>query len=111
MERSIFVLGHFLDLAKELGRGGLVEAACLGKSALTDALEQAQNACGDDVGRIFRRVKRHLHVTLCSKVVHLVGSYLIEYLDDAQRIAQIGIVEMKVRMAFEMSDALAEVHR
>ena len=55
MERSIFVLGHFLDLAKELGRGGLVEAACLGKSALTDALEQAQNACGDDVGRIFRR--------------------------------------------------------
>ena len=50
-------------------------------------------------------------MTLCSKVVHLVGSYLIEYLDDAQRIAQIGIVEMKVRMAFEMSDALAEVHR
>lgn len=110
MEGGLLVLRNLLHLAVKLGRGGLVEPAGLGKSALAYALEQTKHAGGVDVGGELRGVEADLHVALGSEVVDLVGFHLVEHLDDRHRVAEVGIMKMEVRMTLKMGDALAEVH-
>ena len=50
-------------------------------------------------------------MTLCCKVVYLVGTYLGHDLHDRHRIAQIGVMQMEMLATFEMRYTLAEIHR
>ena len=50
VEGGVLVLRHFLDLAVELGGGGLVDLAAIGKAYLADGLDDAEHADGIDIG-------------------------------------------------------------
>ena len=111
MERRILVLGHFLHLAVQLRGGCLVDPAGSGQPALADGLQDAQDAGRIDIRRIFRRVEAHLHVALRREVVDLVRADLTDNLDEAHGVAHVGIMQMEMGLAFQVRDALAEVHR
>lgn len=111
VERGLLVLRNLLDLAVELRGRGLVDAAGLGQTAQAHGLEDTQYARGIDIGGELRRVERHLHVALGRKVIDLVGAHLADHLDDTHRVAEVGVVKVKMGFAFEMGDALAIVGR
>jgi hypothetical protein len=73
VKRGGLGLRGLLDLAVELGGGGLVEAHLLLQPQDPDGVEQAQGPQGVSVGRVFRGLKAHLHVTLGGEVVDLIG--------------------------------------
>ena len=50
-------------------------------------------------------------MALRGKIIDLVRPHLAHHLHYAHRVAKVGIMEMEVRAPFEMSDALAEIHR
>lgn len=111
VERGLLVLRHLLDLAVELRGRSLIDAAGLGQTAQAHGLKDTQNARGIDIGGELRRVERHLHMALCREVIDLVGTHLADHLDDAHRVAEIGVVKVEMGFAFEMGDALAVVGR
>ena len=111
MERRLLVLRDLLDLAVELRGRGLIDAAGLRQTAQAHGFEDAQHARGIDIGGELRGVERHLHVALGCKVVDLVGAHLADDLNDAHRVAEIGIMEVEPGSAFEMGDPLAVVGR
>ena len=111
MERGLLVLRNFLDLAVELGSRRLIDAAGLRETCVTDRLENAQHARRIDVRRKFRRIERHLHVTLRREVVHLVRTHRRNHTEDRTRVTEVAIVKMEVRTALEMGNAFAEIHR
>lgn len=111
MEGCLLVLGHLLDLAVELGGRSLIDAACVAQTAEAHSLEDAENTGSVDIGRELGRVERYLHVALCREVVDFVGTHLRHNLHDRHRVAQVGVVEVEMRLAFEVGDALAEIDR
>ena len=50
-------------------------------------------------------------MALGGEVVHLVGAHFGDYLHYRHRVAEVGVVEVEVGMAFEVGDAFAEVYR
>ena len=111
VERCFLVLRHLLHLAVKLAGRGLVDAARGGQSALAHGLKDAQHAGGIDIGGELGRVERHLHVALRRKVIYFVGAHLANYLNKAHRVAQVGVVQVEVRVSFKMGDAFAEIDR
>ena len=87
MEGGVLVLGDLLHLAVELTGAGLIDAAGLLQMAGTDGLEHAEYAGGIDIGRELGRVETYLHVALGGEVVDLVGTHLVDHLDDGHRVA------------------------
>ena len=49
-------------------------------------------------------------MALRSKVIDFSRTHLVQYLDDAHRVAQISIVQVEIRRTFEVSDTFAEVY-
>ena len=111
VEGRVLVLRHFLHLAVQLRGRCLVDPARTREPALADGLQDAQDAGGIDIRRILRRVEAHLDVALRGEVVDLVRPHLADDLDEAHRVAHIGIMQVEMRLALEVRDALAEVHR
>ncbi len=111
VEGGILVLRHLLDLAVELGCRGLVDAAGVLESAEAHGLEDAEHACGVDVGGELGGVERDLDMALGGEVVDLVGAHVAHYLEDRHRVAQIGVVEVEIGASLEVGDALAVVDR
>lgn len=111
VERGLLVLRNLLDLAVELRGRSLVNAAGLGQTAQTHGLENTQHTRGIDIGGELRRVERHLHMALGRKVIDLVRAYLADHLDDAHRVAEVGVVEVEMGLAFEVCNPLAVVGR
>lgn len=111
VERGLFVLRNLLDLAVELRSRSLIDAAGLSQTAQAHGLKDTQHARGIDIGGELRRVERHLHVALSRKVIDLVGTHRADHLDDAHRVAEVGVVKVKMGFAFEMGDALAVIGR
>ena len=110
MERGIFVLGNFFYLAIELGSRGLIDTAGLLQMAGAHSLEHAEYTSGIDISREFRRVETDLHMALGCQVVYLVGTDFVHDLDYGHGVTQVGIVQMEMGLALQMSDALAEVN-
>ena len=50
-------------------------------------------------------------MALGRKVIDLVGAHRADHLDDAHRVAEVGVVEVEMGFAFEMGDAFAVVGR
>ena len=100
VERRVLVLRHFLHLAVELAGAGLVDATLLGEPALTHCFQHSQHAGGIHIGSEFRRVETHLHMALCRQIVDFGGANFLHHLDDAHRVAHVGVMEMKMWLAF-----------
>ena len=109
VEGGVLVLGHFLDLAVELGGGGLVDLAAIGEAHLADGLDDAEHANGINIGGELGGVKADLHVALGGEVVDLRGAHVGDDADDGHGVAEVGIVEVEVGAALEVGDALAVI--
>ena len=111
MERRALVLRHLLHLAVQLGGRGLVDAARLLQPREAHGLQDAQDARRVDVRRELGHVERDLHMALRREVVDLVGADGRDDLEDAQRVAEVAVVEVEARPALQMGDPLAVVGR
>ena len=111
MERRVLVLRHLLHLAVEFGSGSLVDAAGLGQTAQTHGFENPQHSCRIHIRSEFRRVETHLHMALCSEVVDLVRAYLAHHLEYAHRIPEVRIMQMEMRLSFQMRYPFAVIYR
>ena len=109
VEGGVLVLGHFLDLAVELGGGGLVDLAAAGEAYLADGLDDAEDADGIDIGGELGGVEADLHMALGGKVVDLRGAHVGDDADDGHGVAEVGVVEVEVGAALEVGDALAVI--
>ena len=109
VEGGVLVLRHFLDLAVELGGGGLVDLAAIGEAYLADGLDDAEHANGINIGGELGGVKADLHVALGGEVVDLRGAHVGDDADNGHGVAEVGIVEVEVGAALEVSDALAVI--
>ena len=109
MERGVLVLRDFLDLAVELGGGGLVDLAAAGEAYLADGLDDAEDADGIDVGGELGGVEADLHVALGGEVVDLRGAHVGDDADNGHGVAEVGIVEVEVGAALKVGDALAVI--
>ena len=109
VEGGVLVLGHFLDLAVELGGGGLVDLAAIGEAHLADGLDDAEHANGINIGGELGGVKADLHVALGGEVVDLRGAHVGDDADDGHGVAEVGVVEVEVGAALEVGDALAVI--
>lgn len=111
VERGLLVLRDLLHLAVELRGRSLVDAAGLGQPAQANGLQDTQHARCIDVGGELRRIERNLHVALGRKVIDLVGTHRADHLDDAHRVAEIGVVQVEIRFSLQMGDTFAVVGR
>ena len=109
VEGGVLVLRHFLDLAVELGGGGLVDLAATGEAYLADGLDDAEDADGIDIGGELGGVEADLHVALGGEVVDLRGAHVGDDADNGHGVAEVGIVEVEVGAALEVGDALAVI--
>ena len=109
VEGGVLVLGHFLDLAVELGGGGLVDLAAIGEAHLADGFDDAEDADGIDIGGELGGVEADLHVALGGEVVDLRGAHVSDDADDGHGVAEVGVVEVEVGAALEVGDALAVI--
>ena len=109
VEGGVLVLRHFLDLAVELGGGGLVDLAAIGKAYLADGLDDAEHADGIDIGGELGGVEADLHVALGGEVVDLRGAHVGDDADDGHGVAEVSVVEVEVGAALEVGDALAVI--
>ena len=76
-----------------------------------NGFQHTQNTYGIHVGGELRCVERHLHMALCGQVVDLRRLYFSHQFDQRHRVAHIGIVQVEMRFALQMSYTLAEIHR
>ena len=109
VEGGVLVLGYFLDLAVELGGGGLVDLAAIGEAYLADGLDDAEDANGINIGGELGGVKADLHVALGGEVVDLRGAHVGDDADDGHGVAEVGVVEVEVGTPLEVGDALAVI--
>ena len=110
MEGGVLVLRNFLHLAIELGGAGLIDAAGLLQVAGTHGLEHTEHTGGIDIGRELGRVKADLHVALGGEIVDLVRFNLVNNFYYRHGVAQVCVMQVKVRLAFQVRNALAEVN-
>ena len=110
VERSILVLWHFLHLSVQFRCRSLIYSAAFSQSAQTHSLQHTEHTCCIHIGSKLRRVERHLHMALCSQVIHLGRAHLAHHLHNAHRVPQVRIVQMEVRFSFQMRYSLPVIH-
>ncbi len=111
VERSLLVLRHGFHLAIQFRCRCLVDAACVPQACKPYRLQHAQCPGGIDIGRIFRHVKRHLHMALGRKIIYLVGTDGTYDLQQAHGVGHVGIMKMKMGMPLKMGDSFTIVRR
>ena len=111
VKRGVLILWHLLHLSIQLGGGCLIDAASVFQSAQPDCLKDAQHTCGVDIGSELGRVKRYLHVALRGEVVDFIRADFAHHLQYRHRVAEVGIVQVEIRLTLKMSYAFTEVHR
>jgi hypothetical protein len=89
----------------------LVYAAGLFQTAGANGLQDAEDTYSINICRKLRRVETDLHVALSCEVVYLVRLYGTDDLNESHGVTHISIVQVEMRLAFEVSDALTEVNR
>ena len=73
--------------------------------------EHSENAHSIDICRKLWGIEADLNVALSCQIVYLCRLHQADQLDEGHRVAHVGIVKMEMRLAFQMSDAFAEVNR
>ena len=109
MERGVFILRNLLHLAVEFRGRSLIDTAGFSETTLAYSLKDTQHACCINVGSKLRSIKRNLHMALCGKVVDFVWFYFPNHLQNAHRIAEVSVMEVEVRMPFQVGDTLAVI--
>ena len=109
MKRSVLVLRYFLHLAVKFRSGSLINTARFSQIALSYCFQDTQYAGRIDICGEFRGIERYLYMALCGKVVYFVRLYLFHHLQDTHRVAEIGIVEVEIRMPLQVGDTLTVV--
>ena len=109
MEWSVLVLRNLLYLTIKLRCGSLIHTAGLLQTALADCLQNTEYTCCIYVGCKLRRVEAHLYVALSCEIINFGWFHLVHHLDDAHRVTEVGIMKVKVWLAFQMSDTLTEI--
>ena len=109
MEWSVLVLRNLLYLTIKLRCGSLIHTAGIGQTALADSLQDTEHTCCIYVGSKLRRVEAHLYVALSCEVINFGWFHLVHHLNDAHRVTEVGIMKVKVWLAFQMSDTLTEI--
>ena len=110
VERSVLILRHFLDFSIKLGCGGLVNLASLLQMVGANGFEDAEYAYGIDISSELGGIEADLHMTLGGEVVDLRRQHLTNEFDQRHGVRHIGIMQVEVRAAFEVSDALTVVN-
>jgi hypothetical protein len=110
VERRSFALRDVSDSAVKFRSRSLVKACSPLHAENADRLEQPQGAEAIRIRGIFRRLKRHLNVALCGKIVDLVRLCLLHNADQVSRIGQIAVMKAEaditfVRVLIKMVDA------
>ena len=49
-------------------------------------------------------------MALRGEIVDFVGAYLADHLHDRHRVAEVGVMEVEIGVAFEMGYTFAEIH-
>ena len=93
MERRRFSLRHFLDLAEKLGRRRLINFRLLRKSADPDRFKNTKNAERINVARVFRSIKRDLHMRLSRQIVDFIRLYFTDDADQGRGIGQVAVMQ------------------
>ena len=102
-------LGHLLDESVELGSGGLVDAAGVGKTGNADGLQQTQDAHGIGISGELGDVEGDLHVALGREVVDLVGTDLADDADEGGGVGHVAPVEVDKALLAHVAHPLVQV--
>ena len=93
MKRRCLTLRNLLHLAVQLRGRSLINLAGLCQPTDADSLQNTQNTKCIYITRIFRCIKRHLHMTLCRKIINLIRSDLIHKTNQTRRIREITVMQ------------------
>ena len=88
----------------------MIDAAGLLKVVGADGLKDAEYAYGIDIGCELGGIEGDLYVRLCCEVVDLGGLDFAYEFDERHGVGEVCVMEVKIRLSFKMSDALAEVY-
>ena len=111
VERGVLVLRDFFDLSVKFACAGLVNAAGFFQMIRSHGFQDAEHARCIDIGGKFRGIERNLHMALGREVVDFGRLHLPHHLHEAHGVAHVGIVQVEIRLAFEVGDAFTEIHR
>ena len=109
IERCGLALGHLLHLAVEFAGTCLIDARHVLAAGDAHGLDKAQRAHSVGLGRVFRHVKRHLHVALCRQVVNLVGLGLLDDADERTAVGHVAVVQVDEALLFHVAHPLVKV--
>ena len=104
-------LGHYLHLSVQLRGGSLVDPAAFLQPADPHRLQHPEHSQRIHIRRILRHIEGHLHMALGRQIVDLIRAYLPDQFDEAQRISQIPVLQMKIFLSLQMHDPLSVIHR
>ena len=110
MEGGVLVLRNFLYLTIELRGRCLIDAAFVSQATLADCFQYTKYTGRIDIGRELGRVEADLYVALGRLVVYLIGLHLVHHLHYRHGVAQVGIMQVTMRLTLQMGNTLAEVH-
>ena len=110
MERGVFILRYFLDFPVKFRGRGLINATCIGKTALTHGFQNAQYARGVDIGCKLRSIERHLNMALGCKVIDFIRTDLANDLQQTHRVAEVCIMEMEMRLTLQVGNPLPKIY-
>lgn len=110
MKGCVLILRYLLYLSVELTGAGLVDSAGLFQTGGADSFQDSEHSGGIDIGRKLGAVKTYLYVALGCKVVYFIGLYFAYYLYYTHGVTQVGVVQMEMGLAFQVSYALAVIY-
>ena len=76
----------------------------------THSLQNTQHADSIDISSKLWGIKANLYVTLCCEVIYFCRLNVSHQFYERHRITHVCIVKVEIRLAFKMSDALAEIY-
>lgn len=106
MERRLFILRAFLDLAIELGGRCLIDFCLLLKMQHMYRFKDPEHAECIDIAGVFRCIEADLDVALRCKVIDFVRLYLPDDTDEARRIGHITFMQLNEVFLEQMVDPL-----
>ena len=92
MERSILILGNFLNLSIQFRRGRLINTAGLVQTSGMYSFKNTEHAKCVHITCILSSVKGYLYMGLCRKVVDFIWLDLKDNADDAGRIRKVSLM-------------------
>ena len=110
MERSVLILRYFLDFAVKFRGGCLVNLAALLEMVGPHGFKHSEHTHCVNVCSELRSIERYLYVRLSGEVVDFCWLNLAHEFDEGHGVCHICIMQVEVRLTFEVGNALAEIN-